>query len=248
MNNIVKFVDNHNGRFLVVVGDQWIRHGIENVDLIGVELRKFSQLLSLAKKLRPFQKDIIDGGSNMGSWTIPIAREHGDLVFHMFEVQRFLYHVSCGNLALNHVLNARANLMGLGNTNTMMEVFVPDYQMAGNFGSFELQPPWQNSDCKLIYMDAKDHVPIVTLDSLNLSPLLIKLDLEGMEWLALQGAEKTIDQYLPIVWCERQKSNADWIIPWFTNKKYAHTYAIEGHWCFLPSWLVNNPHLASCLS
>lgn len=247
MMQTVKYVDNHNGRFLVVSGDQWIRHGIEHVNLIGDELRRFDQLLAVAKSLRPFQKDVVDGGSNMGSWCIPLARKHSDLHFHMFEVQRFLYHVSCGNLALNHLLNVKANLMGLSSEDKMIELSVPDYSLQGNYGSFEVQTPFTNSDCVIVHTDLKDQVPVVRLDSLNLSPLLIKMDLEGMEWAAIQGAHHTIETYQPIVWCERQKSNPETILPWFEQRSYALSYAIENHWLFLPAWLKTIPSVAHIL-
>ena len=248
MQHPVKFVENHNGRFLAVAGDQWIRHGIEHVDLIGFELRKFRLLLDLAKQLRPFQKDVIDGGSNMGSWTIPLARVHTDLTFHMFEVQRFLFWVSCGNLALNHVLNARPNWMGLSNQPGEIEIRQPDYTIHGNFGAFEVQQPFQNSDCALVYTDQVDKVRTTTIDSLNVNPILIKMDVEGMEWLVVQGAQKTIDTYQPIVWAERQKSDPDKVIPFFTDRGYALSFAIEGHWLFVPQWLNGNPRVGEILA
>ena len=248
MSSPVKYVENHNGKFLVLRGDQWIRHGIEHVDLIGFELRKFDQLLNIAKKMRPFQKDVIDGGSNMGSWTIPIALKHADLTFHMFEVQRYLHWISCGNLALNHVLNARARWCGLGSQNGEIVLSVPDYTLAGNFGSFEVQQPFANSDCVLVLSNHKDTVPVTTVDSLNLSPLLIKFDVEGMEWSCLQGATNTIGNFEPIVWCESQKSDPETIIPWMTSRGYSLSFALEGHWTFLPQWLHNNKDLSNILN
>jgi FkbM family methyltransferase len=244
----VKYVENHNGKFIVVQGDQWIRHGIEHVNLIGHELRKFNQLLQLGKKLRPFQPDVIDGGSNMGSWSIPLARVHKDLTFHMFEVQRFLFWISCGNLALNQVLNARPNWRGLSDQVGTIQVPVPDYTVAGNFGAFEVEKPWANSDCALIYTDQQDTVLTTTIDALGVSPLLIKMDVEGMEARVIQGAQNTIGTYEPLVWCERQKSNPEVIVPQFTRRGYSLSFAIEGHWLFLPPWLNAHPDVASILS
>lgn len=244
----VKYVENHNGKFIVVQGDQWIRHGIEHVNLIGHELRKFNQLLHLSKKLRPFQPDVIDGGANMGSWSIPLARVHKDLTFHMFEVQRYLFWISCGNLALNHILNARPNWCGLSDQVGEIQIPVPDYTLAGNFGAFEVEKPFANSDCALIYTDHQDTVNTTTIDSLNVSPILIKMDVEGMEARVIQGADKTIRAYQPLVWCERQKSNPDVVVPYFTDQGYALSFAIEGHWLFIPAWINSNPEVARILN
>lgn len=244
----VKYVENHNGRFIVVQGDQWIRHGIEHVNLIGHELRKFNQLLHLGKKLRPFQPDVIDGGANMGSWSIPLARAHKDLTFHMFEVQRFLFWISCGNLALNQVMNARPHWCGLSDQVGEIQIPVPDYTLAGNFGAFEVEKPFANSDCALIYTDVKDTVSVTSIDALNVSPILIKMDVEGMEARVIQGADKTIRTYQPLVWCERQKSNPDVVVPYFTDQGYALSFAIEGHWLFIPAWINSNPEVSRILN
>lgn len=247
MSNPTKYVENHNGKFIVVGGDQWIRHGIEHVNLIGHELRQFNQLLSLAHKLRPFQTDVIDGGSNMGSWSIPLARVHTHLTFHMFEVQRYLFWISCGNLALNQVMNARPNWCGLSDAPGTIQIPVPDYTIAGNFGAFEVETPFANSDCALMYTDVKDTVNVTTIDALGLSPLLIKMDVEGMEAKVISGAQHTINTYVPIVWCERQKSDPDRVIPEFSNRGYALSFAIEGHWLFLPPWIQRHPDLKQIL-
>ena len=248
MTQPVKYVENHNGRFLVVSGDQWIRHGIENVDLIGFELAKFSKLLTLAKQLRPFQQHVIDAGSNMGSWTIPLAKAHPNLTFFMFEVQRFLFWISCGNLALNNVQNARPHLLGLSDRTGHVHIRQPDYTLAGNFGAFEVQQPFQNSDCDLIYTDQVDQIQTMHIDSMNLQPLFIKMDVEGMEWQVIQGAQNTIDTYQPVVWAERQKSDPDKVIPFFTSRGYSLSFALEGHWLFIPAWLGDNSQLMHILA
>lgn len=248
MTSAVKYVENHNGKFIVVQGDQWIRHGIEHVNLIGHELRKFDQLLHVAKKLRPFQTDVVDGGANMGSWSIPLARVHTNLTFHMFEVQRFLFWLSCGNLALNHVLNVRPNWKGLSDQVGTIEIPIPDYHRAGNFGAFEVETPFANSDCALVYLDHTDTVGTTTIDELKLSPILIKMDVEGMEARVIAGAAHTIHTYLPLVWCERQKSNPDVVVPFFTRQGYSVSLAIEGHWLFIPAWLNQNPQIARILA
>src|SRR5690606_24948980 len=49
---------------------------------------------------------------------------------------------------------------------------------------------------------AGDDIEIITLDSLNLAPDFIKLDVEGMEWHALKGGEHTIRTHRPIIMLE----------------------------------------------
>lgn len=52
-----------------------------------------------------------------------------------------------------------------------------------------------------------DTVDVVTIDSLNVRPDFIKLDVEGYEYLALLGAERTIREYRPVVLFEENGLN-----------------------------------------
>lgn len=230
-----------NGPLLVNQNDQWISHGMENLDLINTELKLFNLLLHEAKRLRPDLRVVIDGGANMGSWTVPLAKQHTDLTFHMFEVQRMIYYCTCGNLALNMLTNVYANWAGFDDREHVIELNVPDYTSRNNYGAYEVVPPEKNSDDKILYTAQVDRVKMVTIDSLGLDPLFIKLDVEGMEWRTLQGAMRTLDRCEPVVWCERHKSDPDKVLPFFDTRGYALTSLIEGHWTFIPPWLqINN--------
>lgn len=52
------------------------------------------------------------------------------------------------------------------------------------------------------YVIPGDDVEIITIDSLNIQPDFIKLDVEGMEYSAIIGAENTIRQYRPVIMLE----------------------------------------------
>lgn len=49
-----------------------------------------------------------------------------------------------------------------------------------------------------------DSVEVITLDSLNLAPDFIKLDVEGWEYFALLGGEQTIRTHRPVVMLEEK--------------------------------------------
>ena len=53
-----------------------------------------------------------------------------------------------------------------------------------------------------------DEVDMVPLDSLNLAPDFIKIDVEGMEYPVLGGAEQTIRTYRPVIMFEENGLNA----------------------------------------
>ena len=49
-------------------------------------------------------------------------------------------------------------------------------------------------------------IPQITIDSLNLNPDLIHLDIEGYEGFAIEGAKETLTKYSPIVVLETNGS------------------------------------------
>jgi FkbM family methyltransferase len=53
--------------------------------------------------------------------------------------------------------------------------------------------------------EAEEGIPMMTIDSLNLSPDLIQLDVEGFEENALRGARNTIMRSRPIIIIEQKK-------------------------------------------
>jgi FkbM family methyltransferase len=242
----VNLIENVNGRYLLPESDNCLRHGIESFDLMQYELRQFHSLLTIAKRLRS-HRGVVDGGSNLGSWTIPLAIRHRDMCFHTFEVQRFIYHLACGSFALNGLDNVFANRCALSNGEGVRELCMPDYELSGNFGSFEVQTPFSNSDGELAKTPRTELVHFRTLDSFNIDPVLIKLDIEGMEHEALSGATNTIDVYEPIVWCENIKSDPAKILPIFLDRGYQLSGAIEKGWLFLPSWILEDGELHRAL-
>ena len=52
-----------------------------------------------------------------------------------------------------------------------------------------------------------DEIEMITLDSLNLAPDFVKIDVEGMEWHVLKGGERTIRTHRPVVMFEENGLN-----------------------------------------
>src|SRR5215468_2239346 len=103
----------------------------------------------------------------------------------LFEPQRIMYQMLCGNLALNAI------------DNVIGSIAVPsvDYSKPGNFGAVSLARSSQG-----------ETVPLVTIDSLALpSCHLIKIDVEGMEIDVLEGAKNTLQQFRPLLYVENDQ-------------------------------------------
>jgi len=226
------------GTFLSPELDYGIGLPIENDQLVSSYLG-YIKMLEIAKQLRPNQLDVIDGGSNIGTWSIPIGYHHRDLTFHTFEVQRAIFGLQSANVTINSAWNVYPQWCGLSNSCNTIDLAQPDYSKRSNFGAFEVNQPYKNSDDDTHRVAQVEQVKMASIDSLQLKPLFIKLDLEGMEWPAIQGGSWTIAAFQPIVWAESHKSNADVIVPFFLERNYRET-KFDGHWLFIPPWLENN--------
>lgn len=248
--SLVEYKETLNGPYLLPTGDMWVRYGIENYNITEGN-KVYIDLLTVLKTLRPKYKHVIDGGSNLGLVCIPLAKVFPDLEIHAFEVQRLLYYSTCGTIALHGLTNCKSHLKGLSSVCGKLNIPIPDYTRQGNYGAFEVKQPFKNSDSGTwhwVNTEKTDTIDIVTIDSMELEPLLIKLDIEGMECYALQGASNTIDMYQPIVWCERHKSDSLMIEEFFKNKAYTIVYDKEDHWFFIPNWLKDNQDIKNILA
>jgi FkbM family methyltransferase len=159
---------------------------------------------------------VVEIGANIGTHTIPLAKtlaaEGRKLV--AFEPQPFLFQNLCANLALNGLTNVRAWPWACGAKEEVVYFPLPDYKAVGNFGGISM-----GTDALAETVD----VPCVRLDDIVGSDMisLLKIDVEGYELLALQGALDALSQSRPVVYVENdriEKSQA--LIEWLWSQNY----------------------------
>lgn len=173
--------------------DQYIGRSLDRYgEFSESECNLFRQLL------RPGQV-VVEAGANIGAHTVVLSRAVGAAGrVYAFEPQRILFQMLCGNLALNGCMNVVCREMGLGDQPGTLRVPPLDYQRENNFGGVEL------SDA-----GAGDPVPVVTLDSLELSAChFLKADVEGMELQVLRGGRKTLIRHRPLLYIENDRASA----------------------------------------
>jgi len=158
-------------------------------------------ILYLVSQL-PDNSIVVDGGANMGFFTIPVAQalknKGGKII--SFEPQRQIYYALCGSCALNELENVFVQNLGLGESQSIAEVSDIDYSDKVDFGMVTLSDNVTKKEHAFL---SNKTVKVITLDSMELPSLeFLKLDVEGYECQALRGGLKTLEKFRPIIWIE----------------------------------------------
>jgi FkbM family methyltransferase len=167
----------------------------------------------------------IDCGANIGvhtfEWAIAMSG-WGSVV--AIEAQERVYYALAGNIAINNCFNAIAMHAAVSSEAGVMNIPMPDYLTASSFGSLELRQRAGNEFIgqEIDYSEANT-VPIqkLALDSLELPRVdLIKIDVEGMELEALEGARQTIEKNRPVLLVESIKAGDELLSAWLQARDY----------------------------
>ncbi|MBS0640790.1 MAG: FkbM family methyltransferase [Acetobacteraceae bacterium] len=164
----------------------------------------------------------LDCGANIGTHAVEWARRMtGWGSLYAIEPQERVYYALAGNLALNNCFNARALCAAVGAATGQLRIPVLDHSREASFGSLELRPRanqeriGQTADYS---ENGTVEVPVFSIDSLELARVdLIKIDVEGMEMDALDGASSTIERCRPAL-----------IVEWYKADKAALRARLEG--------------------
>ena len=239
-----KIVNSHYGPMIINANDQYIGRSIEmhgywaqeDIDII-------KSLLDLLLSTKD-QVTFYDVGANIGTHTVAIAKSLGAKVkVKSFEAQRQVYYILCGNVAINGLDNVTCYYNAVSDiTNNTIMVDLPDYNLPNNFGGLELVNPVR-SDNQHMTKTQQEMVTTVCIDQYDESVDFIKMDIEGMEHLALAGGSKVIAKHRPICFVEMYKTDIDAVKKFFKELDYIAYQFKPDDWIFFPSesdFCVNN--------
>jgi FkbM family methyltransferase len=196
---------------------------LETASFDPAEVKLVVDLLVLRRKHHGDGVVAIDCGANIGVHTIEWATSMtgwGSVL--SIEAQERIYYALAGNIAINNCFNAIAVHGAVSSESGILEIPNPDYFIPSSFGSLELR---QRNGNEFIGqpIDYKNTVNVrkLTLDEFSLPRVdLIKIDVEGMELEALEGASRTINQSHPIMLIEKIKADAGKLRQWLGEYGY----------------------------
>ena len=132
----------------------------------------------------------IDIGSNYGAYSIPIAKLKNRINVYCFDPSEKALNQLKDNIELNEIKNIKYFKVGVGEKNKTA-FFNDEIKNYKNSGSYEIK----NKDLgKKILINSIDNF-IENNEIIPKKNIIIKMDVEGYEFLALQGLIKTIKKY-----------------------------------------------------
>jgi FkbM family methyltransferase len=165
-------------------------------------------------------KNVLDIGANIGSYSIPLARDLGDEVsFNCFEIQKFVFYQLCGNIFLNSLSNVSAHNFGISNISLRKKIPTIDYKKCWNVGAYSIDPVAINAprtDFPNHLLTSEVDADFKSIDSLDFLPRsgLVKIDVEGHELEVIAGALQHLESsgWPPIIF-------ESWNFDWYKEKR-----------------------------
>ena len=208
------------GPIIINVNDKFITKSIiANGSWADHEIELITQLINCRLNLKQHVV-FYDIGANIGTHTLALAKIFGDkITIKAFEAQSAIYNMLCGTVALNNLNNVRCYNNAVSNTNEDIKISLPDYMSENNFGGLELVQP-NISDNHNMVKKGTEFVRSIIIDSLDERVDLIKIDVEGMEHLVIDGARNAIDSSRPICFVEVFKTDTNVVLDFFRSRNY----------------------------
>lgn len=230
-----KLVNSHYGPMIINANDKWIGPSIEQFGAWAADDIELIKNILEIQLLDKSHVTFYDVGANIGTHTVALGRHFNSKIsIRSFEAQRHMYYLLCGNVALNGLDNTTCHQVAIGDGSmSSIDVVMPDYKKINNFGGLELVEAI-NSDNSLMCMDKIETVACATLDSFSEPVDFIKLDIEGMECQALDGAKNIINNYKPVCFVEVLKSDIVKIQNYFRSMNYNCYKYKPDDWIFVP--------------
>lgn len=206
---MIKTLPTFFGPLVVIESDTRITEEIQQLG--HWEFNQLLEILNIYEKFYSQRNGImLDVGCNVGSWSLPLARRYQQNTILAIDCQQLALDCVNQTIQLNSLHNVQVECCAISDQCQQVQHNKINYNWKANFGAYEFEPPMHDSDFNGTLLLESEIVQVKSIDSLDLdSVVFIKLDIEGMEYQALQGSVDTIKRCDPFVVFEHHKT--DWI-------------------------------------
>ncbi len=198
--------DNNYDYFETPIGNYYTPKGIKK-DVIANKMKAGElfepEVVDIAKKYIKPNTAVLDIGSNFGQMAIEFAKQlNGTGRVYCFEAQKPVFDILVKNIEANNLKNVIPNYSAVYNkSNETMYFPEPDFAIFSTYGSFGLDPNSKKGN----------EVKSITIDSMSFDfPIsFMKIDIQGADLAALEGAIETIQKHkMPILFEFEQEFQA----------------------------------------
>jgi len=161
---------------------RWMIKNLEIWDKDSVEM--------IINQIKNDNTIFIDIGCNYGAYSIPIAKLKNKINVYCFDPSKKALNQLKDNILLNDIKNIKHFNLGVGEKHKTA-FFNDDIKNYDNSGLYEISNKYSG---KKILINSIDNL----IDDDEIIPkkkIIIKMDVEGYEFLVLQGMKKTIKKY-----------------------------------------------------
>jgi FkbM family methyltransferase len=188
---------------------------INEYDLIGISIQHNktweSHLYDFYSKILTKDDICIDAGANLGFHTIQFGKLSKKV--YAFEPQSLIFNQLCSNILFNDLDNIITPYrLAIGDKKDIKQMWDIEHEGWVGNGSYN----WggrgiEHKDAAFTSDEVREHdqIEVIPLDSLNINPDLIKIDIQGYEYYAFLGASKTLNKNKPIILLENGKTEID---------------------------------------
>ena len=154
--------------------------------------------------IEKYNSSFVDSGCNFGAYSIPIAKKFKNKNIYAFDASRKAIYNLEQNINLNRIKNIDYFNIGVGDKNTEL-YFNEDVNSLKNDGSFRFTKNKNKNKIKIYRLDDFFKNEKIFLNK----NIVIKIDLEGFDFLALKGLTNTLKKSKVIIFIEISKMLLD---------------------------------------
>ena len=219
----LRTIDTKFGKIVININDQYIGKAFLNKNYWGLDdILAISKLLEF--KLKNKDKILFyDIGANIGSHSLALSHIFKHKIFiKAFEAQSNIHRMFEKTITINQIKNVKLYNNAVSDKNDeVIRIELPDYSKFNNFGGFELKKPFRNSDnFNMNKSGLYEEVKTIKLDNFDEEVDFIKMDIEGMENVEINGSKNLIIKFRPFLYIELLKTKNDDVINFFKENDY----------------------------